>query len=138
MSPAIRDPWAGHPAWPKVRRAIAFMHAGSVVYLTLTAGAYLTVFGGFHVSLVAWLPFFLQVVLVVYLSLACLAAVVADVVVGRGLRRREPWAWIAALVTFGLDAGSLVLLPLAIFGLITLADPEVRAAFEAPPPARDA
>ncbi len=130
MTGLVPDPWAGHPAWPKVRRAIALMHAGSLVYLLVTTCAYLTVFGGFHISVVAWLPFFLQLVLVAYLTLACLAAVVADVVVSRGLRQRRPWAWIAALVTFGLDASSLLLLPLAIFGLMVLADDEVRAAFD--------
>jgi len=51
-------------------------------------------------------------------------------VVSRGLRQRRPWAWIAALVTFGLDASSLLLLPLAIFGLMVLTDDEVRAAFD--------
>ncbi len=124
------DPWDGHPAWPQVRRAIAMLHLGSLLYLLLTAGAYAADFGGLATSLTALLPWPLQYVVLAYLTLGCVIALVADVVVVRGLRQRRPWAWIAALVLFALDASSIVFLPMTIIGVKALGDPEVRAAFD--------
>jgi len=124
------DPWDGHPAWPKVQRAITMLHLGSLLYLLLTAGAWTAVFGGLGFSVAALLPWPLQYVVLAYLTMGCLVALVADVVVVRGLRRRRPWAWTAALVLFALDASSIVFLPMTIIGLQALGDAEVRAAFD--------
>ncbi len=124
------DPWAGHPAWPKVQRAIHMLHLGSLVYLLLTLCAYAAVFGHFGISLAALLPFPLPYILLAYLTFGCIAALIGDAIVVRGLRQRKPWAWIAALVLLGLDASSIILLPMTIIGLQMLGDAEVRAAFD--------
>lgn len=124
------DPWAGHPAWPKVQRTITMLHLGSLVYLLVTVGAYAAVLGAFPFSLARILPEPLQYLLLAYLTLGSLASLVSDIVIVRGLRQRRPWAWLAALVLLGLDASTIIMLPMTIVGLIQLGDSEVRAAFD--------
>lgn len=128
--PAHENPWAGHPAWPKVQRVILFLHLGSLLYWLITIFAYSAVFGHLGFGLVAFLPPFLQYVMLGYLSLACLGSTITDVIVVRGLRQRRPWAWVAALILFAFDASSLFFLPLTFLGFKTLGDAEVRAAFD--------
>ncbi len=124
------DPWGDHPAWPKVEKAIRMLHYGTILILALTIFAYLAIFGDLGISLSGFLPGILKYAFLVYLTGLCLVSVVADAVVVRGLKQRRPWAWIAALVLFAMDAGSLLFLPMSIIGFIQLGDPEVRAAFD--------
>lgn len=126
------DPWAGHPAWPKVQKTITMLHLGSLVYLLLTICAYVAVFGDFPFSLTRLLPGPMPYLVLAYLTLGCLGSLISDVIIVRGLRQRRPWAWLAALVLLGLDASSIILLPMTIIGLIQLGDSEVRAAFDEP------
>lgn len=127
------DPWAGHPAWPKVQKTITMLHLGSLVYVLLTLGAYAAVFGGFPFSLTHLMPGPMPYLVLGYLTVGCLVSLVADFIIVRGLRQRRPWAWISALVLLGLDASSIILLPMTIIGLIQLGDSTVRTAFDDAP-----
>ncbi len=124
------DPWAGHPAWPKVQRVITLLHLGSVLYWLITILAYSTVFTDFGFSLTAILPSPLAYLVLGYLTVACVGLTIMDVIVVRGLRQRRPWAWVTALILFAFDASSLFFLPLTFFGFKALGDAEVRAAFD--------
>lgn len=125
------DPWHGHPAWPKVQRAMRMLHLGSLLYLLFTALAWWAFLTGFGTGRMLPVPF--GFIFLGWLTIGCVASLVADLIIVRALRRRRPWAWVGALVLLAIDAGSILLLPFTIIGFIAIADSEVRTAFDEPP-----
>lgn len=124
------DPWAGHPAWPKVQRVITLLHLGTLLYWLITLLAYGSVFAHLGFSLTTFLPSTLRYLLLGYLTVACVGSTIIDVIVVRGLRQRRSWAWVMALILVAFDASSFFFLPLTFLGFKALGDAEVRAAFD--------
>ena len=131
MTTPVPPAWQGHPAWPQVQRVITMLHLGSAVYVALVA-LWIVVMVSLGISWRDLLEHPRMLVSGLMLVVMAPISLIADVIVGRGLRERRPWALVAGLALFALDGMSVLFLPMTIIGLINLASTSVRKAFDEP------
>lgn len=124
--------WKNDPAWPQIRRTILLLHLGTLVHLGLWLLWFVVTFVVFQIRLADMLDHVRLLLWGVALSFITPVALIADVVVTTGLRRRRPWALVGGLVLFAGHGMSLLFLPMTIIGISVLASAQVRSALAEP------